>query len=135
MRKSRNLITVCLFALLFGLTAGMAYADEGSTNDVNLDIQNLPVTESPAAGTESLDSAVESNCDSGTAVTEALGMENVLKTENTGSFTWTCGPCSISACANRPVGTSCGFNKWCVVSTTCSTQPLTERCVCGTDHF
>ncbi|MCG8456602.1 MAG: hypothetical protein MI919_10005 [Holophagales bacterium] len=144
MHESRKPITVLVSVLLLGLTVGIAHADNGSTDGMNLDPRNQPVTEdlvadlasdsSVTADTEILETAVEPDCASDTALTAALGMETPLSVSG-GSFGWTCGPCSISACANRPVGTRCGFNKFCVVSTICATQPLTDRCVCGTDHF
>ena len=144
MYESRNLKLVLVSVLLLGSTVGMAYADTGSTDGMNLDLRNQPVTEtlvadlasdsSMKADTESLELAVESDCASDTALTAALGMETVVSASVAPSG-WTCGPCSVSACANLPVGNPCGLNRWCVVSTTCSTQPLTDRCVCGTDHY
>lgn len=142
MCESRNAIRLWVMALLFGLTVGMAHADDGSTDEMNLDPQNQLMTENlvadlagdtnVTADTELLESTVEPSCDSDTTLAAALGIESPLTVS--ASFGWTCGPCSISICANRPVGTPCGFNKWCVVTTVCSTQPFTERCVCGTDH-
>ena len=144
MYESRKPIWVWVSVLLFGLTVGMANADNGSADEMKLDPRNQPVTEnlvadlagdsSVTADTEILEPAVEPDCASDTALTAALGMETALSASG-GQFGWTCGPCSISACRNLPVGTRCGFNKFCVVSTICSTQPITDRCVCGTDHF
>lgn len=145
MYEARKSVLVLLASvLLFGWTVGMAHADDGSTDGMNLNARNQPVTEnlvadfasdsSVAVDTESLETAVEPNCASDTALAATLGMETPLSA-STAPSGWTCGPCSISACANLPVGTPCGFNKWCVVSTICSTQPYTDRCVCGTDHY
>ena len=144
MYESRKpiLMWACLSVLLLGLTVGMAYADTGSTDGMNLDPLDQPVPQnlvvdlaSDSSGTaDTLEPAVETGCASDTAVTAALGMESAVSASAAPS-SWTCGPCSISACANRPVGTSCGFNKYCVVSTVCPTQPYTDRCVCGTDHY
>ena len=142
MCESRNVIRLWVFALLFGLTIGAAYAEDGSTREMDLDPRDQPVTESLAADlaadsdvtaeTELLETKVEADCSSDTSLAAELGIESPLTMS--ASFGWTCGPCSISACANRPVGTPCGFNRWCVVTTICSTQPFTERCVCGTHH-
>ncbi|MEM9596889.1 MAG: hypothetical protein AAGD06_21645 [Acidobacteriota bacterium] len=143
MYELRKPIMVWMSVLLFGLTVGMAHADSSSTDGMDLEPLNQPVTAAvvadlavdPAVTTDAvnLDSAVEQDCASDTALTAALGVEPVVPVNS--SFTWTCGPCSINACKNLPVGTRCGFNRFCVVSTICSTQPLTDRCVCGTDHF
>ena len=145
MYELRKLIRVWVSVLLFGLTVGVAHAaDSGSTNGMNLEPRDQSVTEdlvpdpasdsSATADTESLEPAVEQDCASDTELTAALGIETALS-ESRPASSWTCGSCSISACANRPVGTRCGFNGYCVVSTVCTVQPLTERCVCGTDHF
>ncbi len=142
MCESRNAIKLWVFALLLGLTVGIAYADDASTHEMGLDPSNQPVTESLATDladdsssmvdTKSLEPVTEPSCDTDTSIAEALGIDSPLSVS--ASFGWTCGPCSISACAGRPVGTPCGFNKWCVVTTICATQPYTDRCVCGTDH-
>ena len=145
MYELRTLIRVWVSVLLFGLTIGMAHADNGSTDAINLEPRNQSVTEdlvadpasdsSVTADTESLEPADEPDCASDTALTAALGMEIALPVSEASSG-WTCGSCSVSACANRPVGTFCGsFGRRCVVSTVCTSQPLTEKCVCGTDHF
>ncbi len=145
MNELRKLIRVSVSVLLFGLTVGMAHADNDSTDGMNPEPRNPSVTEnlvadlasdsSVTADPESLESSVEPDCPSDTAFTAALGMETALPM-SAASFGWTCGPCSVSACANRPVGTSCGgFGRTCVVSISCTTQPLTDKCVCGTDHF
>ena len=143
MCESRNSVRLWVFVLLFGLTVGMAHAADSSTHEMKLDLNNQPVTENlvsdlagnsnMTADTEILKSAVEPDCASDTTLMAALGIETALSASES-SFGWTCGPCSISACANLPVGTRCGFNKYCVVTTVCSTQPYTDRCVCGTDH-
>lgn len=142
MCESRNAVKLWVIALVLGLTVGMAHAEDASSTDE----MNQAVTEdlmidlvddlTEAADAEILKStAVASECASDTSLTAELGIETPLSAANEQSFGWTCGPCSISACANLPVGNPCGFNKWCVVSTVCSTQPYTDRCVCGTDHF
>ncbi len=145
MYELRKLIRVWVSVLLFGLTVGMAHADNGSADGMNLEPRNQSVTEnlvadpasdsSVTADAESLEPAVEPDCASDTALAAALGMETALSVSGA-PFGWTCGSCSVSACANRPVGTPCGgFGRYCVVSTVCTSQPLTEKCVCGTDHF
>lgn len=145
MFELRKPIMVLVSVLLFGLTAGMAHAENSSTAELNLEPRNQPMTEnlvadldsdsSVTADTERLEPAVESDCASDTELTSALGIDTALSVTRASSG-WTCGPCSVSACANRPVGTPCGgFGRWCVVSITCPSQPLTDKCVCGTDHF
>ena len=144
MCESRRQIGVWVLVLLFGLTVGMAHADDGSTDEMNLAPRNQPVTENSVADlandsnatayTEIFQLAVEPDCTLDTTLTAGLDLETTPPV-SAGGFGWTCGSCSISACANRPVGTPCGFGRYCVVSTVCTTQPLTERCVCGTDHF
>ena len=146
MYESRKTIWVSVFVLLFGLAVGMAHADNGSTDGMNLDTRNQPVTEdlvaedlvadvdsdsSVTADPEIPEPAVEPGCAADTALTTALGMETALSAS---TFAWTCGSCSVSACANRPVGTSCGIGKYCVVSIMCMAD-LRDKCVCGTDHF
>ena len=144
MYELRKVIRVWVSVLVFGLTVGIAHADNDSTDGMSLEPRDQSVTEnlvvdlatdsSVTADTESLEPAVEPDCASDTALTAALGMETALPVIEA-SFSWTCGSCSISACANRPVGTPCGSGRYCVVTTVCTTQPLTERCVCGTHHF
>lgn len=143
MYESRKAIRVLVSVLLFGLLVGVAHADNGSTEVTNPDPLDHPATETLVADlasdsivTADAEPAVSPDCASDTAVTAALGIEDVLSASVASSGSaWTCGPCSVSACANLPVGNRCGSNRWCVVSTTCSTIPLTDRCVCGTDHF
>lgn len=152
MHESRKTIMVLVSVLLLGLTVGMAHADAGSADGMNLDPRNQPVTENSVvdfagdssvtagkileADAETLEPAVEKACPSDTALTAALGLESALPVlAGQSGWTWTCGSCSINPCKNVPVGTRCGFNKFCVVTTVCSSQPLTERCVCGTDHY
>lgn len=147
MYESRKSIWMSVFTLLFGLAAGMAYAHDGSTHGMNLDTRNQPTPEEVLANVDidlsvtvdteisepAFEPVVEPDCDSDTALTITAGMDPALTAS---SFSWTCGSCSISACKNRPVGTPCGIGKWCVVSTIClADQPITDRCVCGTDHF
>lgn len=146
MYESRKSIRVWTwtFVLLLGLTVGMAHAHGGSIGGMNSDASNQPMTEdlaadrvsdsSVTADARTLEAAVEPDCASDTSVLEALGIETALSV-NESAFSWVCGSCSISACAGRPVGSWCGSGRYCVVSTICPTQPLTDRCVCGTDHF
>lgn len=137
MFESRKLILVLASFLLFGWTVGLAHADTADPSDQPVTetlVADLASDSSVTADTESLEPTAEPDCASSTELAATLGVETALSA-STAPSGWTCGPCSISACANRPVGTPCGFNKWCVVSTICSTQPYTDRCVCGTDHY
>lgn len=142
MYELRKVIKVWVSVLVFGLAVGIAHADNDSTDAMSLEPRDPSVVEdlvadlasdsSETADTESLEPAVESGCASDT-LTVALGIEPALPVIQA-SFSWTCGSCSISACANRPVGTPCGIGRYCVVTTICSANPLTDRCVCGWYH-